>query len=145
MGLFTDHTYPAQAVSLMESVEISWPESVLLRLIHDHPQIAINLIKLSAIRLRELQERLRELATQRVERRIARALLRLAKQAGQRTKSGTAINFPVGRKDIAEMCGATLHTVSRTLKTWEREDVLSTKKRLITLKSLSELRRRSEE
>ena len=64
--------------------------------------------------------RLREFATEPVERRIARSLLRLAKQAGRPVASGMEIGFPLSRQDIAELTGSTLYTVSRTLREWER-------------------------
>ena len=67
----------------------------------------------------ELQERLKELQTQRVERRVAHVLGRLVVQAGRRTAEGIEIDFPITRQDLAEMTGTTLHTVSRTLSEWE--------------------------
>lgn len=145
MGLFTNHSYPANAVTVTDSIEISWSEADLHALIAIHPQIAINLIKIIAQRLCEAQERLREVATQRVERRIAHVLLRLAEQAGQQTDAGTAIAFPLGRKDVAEMCGATLHTVSRTLTGWEKAGLLSTSHQLVTIHDIAAIRRRTQE
>ena len=53
-----------------------------------------------------------EMSTEQVERRIAHALLRLAKQAGRKVEEGVEIDFPITRQDVAEMTGATLHTVS---------------------------------
>src|SRR5215471_12628814 len=101
VALFTDRRYPAEATAVVDSLEISWPEPTLLELIQRHPQIALNLVKIVGSRLREAQERLREVATQRVDQRIAHALLRLAHEG----EGGTAIGFPVTRQDLAEMCG----------------------------------------
>ncbi len=143
MALFTDNTYPADATTVVDSVEISWTEKDLFGLIARHPVIALNLRKIAGQRLREAQERLRELATQRVEHRVAQVLLRLAAR-GKRSGKSMAIDFPLARKDVAEMCGATLHTVSRTLRAWEKAGLLSTKRQLVTIKDLAELRRRSE-
>jgi CRP/FNR family transcriptional regulator, nitrogen oxide reductase regulator len=72
-----------------------------------------------AERLHELQRQHRELMTERVERRIASALLRLAEQAGRRVEGGVEIDFPLSRQDVAQMTGTTLFTVSRTLSGWE--------------------------
>ena len=71
-------------------------------------------------RIQELQERLHEFATERVERRIASALLRLAQQSGQKTPDGVLITLSLSRQDLAEMTGTTLYTVSRTLSRWEQ-------------------------
>jgi CRP-like cAMP-binding protein len=68
----------------------------------------------------QLQERIRELTTQRAEQRMARTLLRLAAQAGRDGPRGMAIDIPLRRKDLAEFAGTTLHTASRMLAAWEK-------------------------
>jgi CRP-like cAMP-binding protein len=145
LGLFTSHRYPADAVALIESVEASWTESAFLALIERHPQIAINLIRIAGERLRDAETRLRELATQRVERRIAHALLRLAGKAGQATRDGSVIDFPLSRKDFAQMCGAALHTVSRTLTAWEKAGWIATHQQRITIHDPAQIRRLADE
>lgn len=107
VALFTDRKYPAEAVTVIDSIEISWTEAALRDLIGRHPKIALNIVTIIGARLREVQEWLREFATQRAECRIARVLLRLAAQAGRGASDEATIDFPLTRKDVAEMCGAT--------------------------------------
>jgi CRP-like cAMP-binding protein len=145
VALFTDRAYPAEAVAMVDSTEISWTETALLDLIDRHPRIALNIVGIVGARLREVQERLRELSTQRVESRIAHTLLRLAEQAGQADRDGTKIDFPLTRKDLAAMCGATLHTASRILRAWEKAALISTSRQRITIRKPSALRRIAEE
>ena len=140
IGMFTDHRYPAHAVAVSDSMEISWTEAALLELIARYPRIALNLVRIIGGRLRETQDRLREVATQPVEQRIANALLRLAVQTDDKSM---AINFPLSRKDIAEICGTTLHTVSRILTAWEKSSAIATTKQRITIHDLAALRRRA--
>lgn len=94
--------------------------------------------------LREAQERLRELATEQVDRRIAHMLLRLAGPGALQGNMDAAIAFPLTRQDIAAMCGATLYTASRILKTWERAGYVSTQHRRLTIHQLVEIRRIAE-
>lgn len=141
MALFTDRHYPAEAVTVIDSVEISWTEGALVELIHDHPQIAINLVKIVGARLREAQERLRELATQRVEQRMAHVLLRLAERQAVAGGGSTTIDFPLTRQDLANMCGTTLYSASRILTAWGKAGFLETHRRRLTLLNLPELRR----
>jgi CRP-like cAMP-binding protein len=94
------------------------------RLMEQCPRIAINAIQILAERIREFQDRIRELATERVERRIARALLRLARQSGKKVSEGVLIDLPLTRQDLAEMSGTTLYTVSRTLSQWESQGLV---------------------
>lgn len=82
-------------------------------------------------RMEEAHERVVELATALVDRRVAHALLRLIEQTGRRTEYGIEIGFPISRQDIADMTGTTLHTVSRLLTAWEHQGfVRSTRKRV---------------
>jgi CRP-like cAMP-binding protein len=59
-----------------------------------------------------------------VERRVARALLRLVQQAGRRIESGVLIDLPLSRDDIAQMTGTTLYTVSRIISRFEADGML---------------------
>ncbi|MBI3739048.1 MAG: winged helix-turn-helix domain-containing protein, partial [Chloroflexi bacterium] len=59
---------------------------------------------------------------ERVEQRIARALLRLTSQSGQKVDQGIELSF--SRQDVAEMSGTTLYTVSRVMAEWERQGLV---------------------
>ena len=132
VALFTDRRYPAEATAVTDAVEISWPEPTLLELIHRYPQIALNLTKVVGERLREVQERLRELAT---------ALLRLADRRSTEARDDAVIEFPLTRQDVAEMCGATLYTVSRVLTAWEKAGYIATHSKRLSIRKLGDIRR----
>jgi CRP-like cAMP-binding protein len=119
-----DGTYPASAVALSEVTAFAIDPLAFEALLEDHPRLAINLLRFAAERLRAAHARLREMATERVERRIARTLGRLASQIGRRAPEGIRLGAPLSRQDLAEMCGTTVFTVSRTLKQWERDGIL---------------------
>jgi len=142
--LLTDGLYPADATAIVDSVEVSWNPGDLLSLMRQHSGIAINMISILGKRIGETQERLREIATQSVDRRIARALLRLLGQAGRQTGEGIRIVFPLRRKDIADIAGTTLHTVSRILVEWERRGFLSSRNQYLTIFSSEDIHRIAE-
>jgi CRP-like cAMP-binding protein len=145
VALFTDRRYPAEAVTLTESVSLSWSEADVLELMGRYPAIAINLVRIMGNRLQEVQERFREIATQSVERRVAHALLRLAHKAGENTTQGTEIDFPLTRKHVAEMSGTTLYTVSRILTRWEKSGWVVTGHQRVTLCDFAEIRKIAED
>lgn len=135
VALFMDGRYPADAVTVTETLEMSWSETELVGLMKDYPQIAINVLRIIGHRLQEAQDRIRELATQRAEQRVAHAVLRLAEQAGQVTPVGKTIEFRLRRKDIADMSGTTLHTASRILTTWERAGLVVSRRQRLTIRN----------
>jgi len=116
--------YPATATAAIESVALAWETRLWPLLIERYPVIAGNALRSVGARLQESHARIREMSTERIERRIAHALLRLAQQAGQRTDAGVAIAFPITRQDIAEMTATTLHTVSRVMSAWEQDGIV---------------------
>ena len=140
VSLFTNGRYPADAVTMSETLEASWSETDFLSLVDSHPPIAVNLIRIIGTRLREMQDRVRELSTVNAERRIAHTVLRLAGQNGRKTSAGIALDVPLRRKDIAELAGTTLHTASRLLSGWEKAGTITNRKRILTIARPAELR-----
>lgn len=116
--------YPVTAEALTDSAALEWSGKAMARLMEKHPKLAMNALRFVLARLHELQVSYRQLATERVERRVARALLRLVRQSGRRVDSGVLIDLPLSREDIAQMTGTTLYTVSRIVSRLESEGVL---------------------
>ncbi len=117
-------TYPATAKSVSHSLVLSWPTKLWDALMKKHPALAANAMQAVGTRLQEAHTRIREMATEEVERRVAHTILRLVRQSGKRVEKGVQIDFPVSRRDIAEMAGTTLYTVSRILSAWEVADLV---------------------
>ncbi|HYE51094.1 MAG TPA: Crp/Fnr family transcriptional regulator [Azospirillaceae bacterium] len=124
LAMFMSGGYPADAVAVVDSVEIFWSAETMQGLMRRHPDIALNSLTMLGARLQEMQVRVRELSTARVERRVAGALVRLVRQAGRRAEGGVEIDFPLSRQDVAEMTGTTLHTVSRIMSAWEEQGIV---------------------
>jgi CRP/FNR family transcriptional regulator, nitrogen oxide reductase regulator len=111
--------YPGTATAAVESLALVWPNSAWAELVANYPSVAAKAMQSLGARLLDAQDRVLGLSTQNVERRVASAVLKLAREAGRQTDEGMLIDFPLSRQDLAEMTGATLHTVSRTLSAWE--------------------------
>jgi len=125
ISLVEGAVYPVSAEAAEDCEVLYWSQVTLLGLMQRYPVLALNAIKVLAGHVREFQDRYRELATERVERRVARAVLRLANQTGVKTDEGVLLNLPLSRQDLAEMSGTTLFTVSRILSQWEANGLVS--------------------
>jgi CRP-like cAMP-binding protein len=128
-------SYPGSAKAMADSVALTWDANAMRASLLSSEQLAVNALEFLGARLHETQERLRELATERVERRLARTLLRLAAQSGHPMPDGGGIEigFPVSRQDLAETTGATLHTVSRILAGWEHDGLVGGSRRRVVV------------
>ena len=127
-------SYPATAVAVVDSIALVWPSAAWPRLIARHPALAVNTLQSVGSRLQDAHTRVVEMSTEQVERRIAHTLLRLARQSGRRVDTGVQIDFPISRQDVAEMTGATLHTVSRVLSAWEDRGLVEGGRQKITIR-----------
>lgn len=128
-----DATYPATAEALEHSTALAVKSDYLRELMQTRPYLSMDLMKLMTTYIQEMQERYRELATEKVERRIARALLRLAAQMGVKIEGGIELSFT--RQDLAEMSGTTLYTVSRVLSDWERQGLVEAGRERVVIRN----------
>ncbi len=126
-------TYPASAIAVTDCIVLFWPMDFWTELAEKIPTFSINASREIGARLTESLDRIVEMTTEQVERRIARALLRLTDQNGRKTDEGILIDFPISRQDIAEMTGTTLHTVSRLLSSWEGDRLVKSGRQKVTV------------
>ena len=109
-----DHSCSARA---MERCQVFvWEHNLLQVLIARYPQIQVNLGRILASRLRELEERFCEIASERIPKRLALVLLRLLKSVGKEGRDGVELGLT--REELAQMTGTTLFTISRILSRW---------------------------
>jgi CRP/FNR family transcriptional regulator, nitrogen oxide reductase regulator len=134
VAVFGGRHYPGTATAVENCRMIGFTKGAMQHLMERHPRLAMNTLGTVGVRLQETQTRLRELSTERVERRIAHALIRLAERAGRPVASGIKFDFPISRQDVAEMSGTTLHTVSRTLSAWEEQGIVEGGRQKITIR-----------
>lgn len=126
-------SYPGTATAVVDSWALGWTRGSIAELAQSYPQVALNAMRTMGGRLKDTQARLREMQTERVERRIAHGIARLVAQAGRRVEEGILIDFPLSRQDIAEMTGTTLHTVSRTLSAWQERGLVQLGRQKLTV------------
>jgi len=126
-------TYPATAQALEDSSALAIDSRFLRKMLETSPHISLDMMTLMTSYIQEMQARYRELATERVEQRVANALIRLAGQSSIRSEQDAGIVLSFSRQDVAEMTGTTLYTVSRLLSEWERQQIIETAREKIKI------------
>ncbi|MBM3144827.1 MAG: Crp/Fnr family transcriptional regulator [Chloroflexi bacterium] len=127
--------YPVSAEAVGKCRALAWDRVTMNRLMEGAPRLALNAMHIMAGQIRELQNRVRELSTQKVEQRVARAVLRLAHQSGRTIEQGVLLDLRLSRQDLAELTGTTLFTVSRVLKSWESRGLVQSKRQQVVILS----------
>ena len=131
--------YPVSAEAMTNAVALGWDRQTAVRLMEKYPRLAINSMELVAERFWELQNRYRELATERVEQRLAHAVLRLSADNNSHSRPGEPPTLTLSRQDLAEMTGTTLFSVSRICSDWEQRGILATGREQIPVLNREEL------
>jgi CRP-like cAMP-binding protein len=136
VGVLVGDAYPATAQALEPSVTLNLRRAEYVDLVREHPDLAWALIAELGRRLQRAHETIRSLAVEKVERRVARVLLRMASASGERLEEGAVrIAVPLSRQDIADMAGTVLETAIRTLSKFQKQGLVETTKgRLVLLK-----------
>jgi CRP-like cAMP-binding protein len=126
---------PVSATALTEVRARFWERSLAIRLVDEHPGFAAALTREIGRQAQGLQLRLREIATEKVPRRLAKVLLRLAEQAGVDEDDGVRIDLPLTRLELAQLTGTTLYTVSRLLSTWSEAGIVRVGRSRVVIRS----------
>ena len=134
VGVLSGETYPATAQALEASVTLSLSREAYADLVRSHPSLAWALIVELGRRLQNAHEKLRSFAVEKVERRVARVLLRMASTTGERLPDGSVrITVPLSRQDIADMSGTVVETAIRTLSKFQKQGLIETREGHIVL------------
>jgi len=107
VAIFENRPYPASAQAVAETKVVGIKREDLLSFLADRPQVALRIINVLGGRLRDAQGRLRDLASERVEQRLASVLLMLSAKLG--------FTLPFTRQEIADMVGTTTETAIRVM------------------------------
>jgi CRP-like cAMP-binding protein len=138
VGVLVGEVYPATAQALDATITLGLRRAEYIELVHGHPELAWALIEELGRRLQRAHETIRSLAVEKVERRVARVLLRMANTAGERleepgTPGAVLITVPLSRQDIADMAGTVIETAIRAMSRFHKQGMIETREGRIVL------------
>jgi CRP-like cAMP-binding protein len=133
--------YSLTAYTLEPSVVLVWEATIFDQLATQFPVLKQNAILMLKERIRVLEARFRDLATERIPQRLAKLLIQLA-VAGGWHDSLTAIHM--SRGDLAQMIGTTLFTVSRLLSQWAEAGYIQSLRKGVVVEDIAGLVRVAE-
>lgn len=107
VAVFEDKPYPASAQAVAETRVLAIKREDFWAFLANRPEVALRIIYVLGGRLRDAQGRLRDIAGERVEQRVASILLMLSSKLGP--------DLPFTRQEIADMAGTTTETAIRVM------------------------------
>ncbi len=132
VAVFQDRPYPASAQAQSETNLLGIQKSALLQFLVRHPQVSLRIIDILSGRLRDSQNRLRDLAGERVEQRLARILIMLSGKLGE--------TLPFTRQELADMAGTTPETTIRILSQWKEKGIIRSRRAQTIIADQAKLR-----
>jgi CRP/FNR family transcriptional regulator len=126
--------FPASALA-MESTTVIWiSRQDLLAIMEEYPILKLEVVKYFSDKLRDAHEMLKNIATERVEKRIASLLLKLSEKVGVDDDGYRKIDFPLTRQEISEMVGTTVETCIRTMSKLQKDGIVKSSNGRISIK-----------
>jgi len=126
--------FPASAQAMESTTVIRISRQNLLKIMEDYPTLKLDIVKYFSNKLRDAHEMLKNIATERVERRIASLLLKLAEKVGADDGNYRKIDIPLTRQEISEMVGTTVETCIRTMSRFQKKGVIKSSDGKILIK-----------
>jgi len=138
--LFDNGTYPATA-EVIEDCTVGFIRNAdMEKIISQHPDIALGLLKIMARRLRIAQNQLLQLALMDTTRRAASMLIFLSSEQGIHTDHGIVIDISLTNQDLAGLIGTTRETANRILNDFKRQKAIDVNKGQVTILDKYKLR-----
>ena len=115
MSLLDNEPRSATAIALSETEILVLHQKDFLSIVEKRPRVLVNLLSVLSSRLRKANQQIGNLALHDVYGRVARILLEMASEDGNRQPDGRVVFRRPTHQEIANMIGATRETVSRMI------------------------------
>ena len=136
----SDHCSTAQALS--DSTALVWGKNAFESLAVRYPVLSWNMVNLVSQHLLELEERYRELSTEKAAARLSHQLARLLQQVGRQPDGTLEINL--SREELAQLTGTTSFAVRKLLSELEQRGVVSARQGTVSVQDVEGLRKECE-
>jgi CRP-like cAMP-binding protein len=143
VGLRPQDRHCSTALALASSTVLVWDAAVFETFYQRSMYLRRNITHILCQQLHELEERYREIATEKVAARLSLQLVRLIHQVGRRVDGG--IEIRLSREELAQLTGTTLFTVSRLLSEWNQKGIVRTRREAVSVQNFEALAQLAEE
>lgn len=138
-SLLIGGTLESTAETLEESRLCFFEAKTFLGLLENHPQTALNVMKLLATHLKDAEAWAMNSVYKSVRERLAEWLLILKSKFGKQTQNGLLLDINLTREEFAEIIGATTESVIRMLSDFKSSGLITLDGRRIILNDISKI------
>jgi CRP/FNR family cyclic AMP-dependent transcriptional regulator len=119
---FLDVSRRSELATALERARVmTWAISDMEDLVTKRPRLAVALLQLLAQRNAELTHRIESFATDSVERRLARSLLRFSERLGSLGEDGSTRMMPFTHEMLSQYVGATREVITQHMNRFRKQ------------------------
>jgi len=127
--VFAGGNFPAHAEALEETRVLFFPRNGFAELIRNEPSLAMNMLAVLSMRLRQFTHLIEDLSLKEVPSRLAVYLLYLSDRRGK----AAAVNLDITKGQLASLLGTIPETLSRILNKMSQIELIEVQGRKIKL------------
>ncbi|ALI24354.1 cAMP-binding protein [Mycolicibacterium fortuitum] len=143
LAIFDPGPRTSTVTALTEVKAVMMSRSVLRSWIADRPEIAEQLLRVLARRLRRTNDNLSDLIFTDVPGRVAKQLLYLAQRFGSRDGTALRVDHELTQEEIAQLVGSSRETVNKALSDFAQRGWIRVQGRSILIDNAERLAKRT--
>jgi len=132
-----NYAHSSTAQTVRDAIALVWDVANFAKLLDRFPAFRRNTVHALEERLREMEQRFREVSTLNVGPRLSSELIRLSNRFGCSDNGLREIHL--SREELAQLTGTTLSTVSRLLGLWQKSGIVSLRREVVQVCDLAAL------
>ena len=133
------YAHPSEVQALCASQVLAINGSDTRHLMERFPALSLTVLDLLVTHIHRAHARVWQMGAERVEIRLARALIQLVEKFGQPDGDAITIAAPISQRDLAEFTATTVESVNRTLRTWKEAGILTWTRQNLDINDLAAL------
>jgi len=134
--VFSGKTFPAYAEALTQIKVLFFPRQAFVKLVSDNPSLALNMLAVLSLRLRQFTVQIENLSLKEVPGRLAAYFLMLSVEQ----KDPRVLTLNITKSQLASFIGTIPETLSRMLNRMAAQNLIHVEGRRISLMDMDGLR-----
>ncbi len=135
----TETTYPLTAVTLRDCEICAASREEFLDFLHSNPDIALGMVRFLVSEVARVRTQVTDMSFKDARMKVATLILSLTSSETQTPTETYSLILPFSRQEISEILELSPETVSRTLSTLRRDQVLEARGRRVTIHDVKKL------
>jgi CRP-like cAMP-binding protein len=139
VALFGPATRTASVSAIENCVLLVIDRRDFMSFLHLHPDIAVKLLSLLALRLRRVSELVEDTLFLNLPLRLAKKLLSLGHLYGEEASDGLRVDLKLSQEEWGDLVGATRESVNKQVRQWTEAGIIRVDKGYVVILDQAEL------